>query len=277
MGCSIVRKLLIPAIICGASVIQVQAKGVVPYFYQPPAAGSDEQVQFNDQGIATGADLLFNSVDSVAGVGATDPLYLFNIDGTVEADFFLGPDGPIGVSTDSLWNSIYDPTSAYPFTDLVAGVDVAIQSNLCVGLDCVSGVVFNDDTYILRENNLRFFFDDTSSEQASDWRIEGNDSANGGANYLAFIEVAPTASVPFRITAPAASNSMVVKAANGNVGIKRGVPLSAVHVTGYAQMATITGVPPAEDCDSDNERGRIVMDNSDATLWVCVDSGWIAK
>jgi hypothetical protein len=58
--------------------------------------------------------------------------------------------------------------------DIVHADDVIIDGSLCVGNDCYSGLDFGFDTIVLMENNLRIFFDDTSTIQnypRNDWRI----------------------------------------------------------------------------------------------------------
>src|SRR5713226_7454562 len=75
--------------------------------------------------------------------------------------------------------------------DFVIADDLIVQGSACVGLDCVNGEVFNFDTIRLKENNTRIGFMDTSSAAGfptNDWTIRANSSANGGANFLAFVD-----------------------------------------------------------------------------------------
>lgn len=46
---------------------------------------------------------------------------------------------------------------------------------------------------------------------------------------------------------------------------------------GYVQLDTVAGAPPAQDCDDASERGRMVTDPVTGDLWVCANTGWIAK
>ena len=65
--------------------------------------------------------------------------------------------------------------------------DCIIDGSMAVGLDAVNGENFGFDTLRLKENNLRFHFDDTSTAASfprNDWRLIANDSANGGDSYL---------------------------------------------------------------------------------------------
>jgi len=63
----------------------------------------------------------------------------------------------------------------------------------------------------------------------------------------------------------------------GDVGIGTADPRSALHVNGYIQLDTATVAPPAVDCDEATERGRMKVDSASGSLYVCVDTGWIAK
>ena len=64
---------------------------------------------------------------------------------------------------------------------------------------------------------------------------------------------------------------------NGNVGIGTANPQSALQVNGYIQLALTSGIPPSADCDDASERGRMKVDNATGLLYICVDSGWVAK
>jgi hypothetical protein len=114
--------------------------------------------------------------------------------------------------------------------DQVFADDVIIQGSLCVGLDCVANMNFGFDTIVLRENNLRIFFDDTSTSTgfpANDWRLIANDSVSGGANFFA-IEDATAARQVFRVDAGARANSLYV-GSTGNVGIGTATPALPLH------------------------------------------------
>jgi hypothetical protein len=104
--------------------------------------------------------------------------------------------------------------------DQVFNDDVIITGSLCVGFDCVSGMTFGADTIVLKENNLRIFF--------NDWRLIANDSASGGANFFA-IEDATAGRNVFQVSAGAPSNSIFV-ASSGRVGFRTSTPVLDLHV-----------------------------------------------
>jgi len=116
--------------------------------------------------------------------------------------------------------------------DQVVPDDLIVNGeSLCVGFDCVDGEVFGFNTVILKENNLRIFFDDTSataSYPANDWEIVVNDSSNGGSNYF-LIQDATAGTRVFRLDAGAPSNSLYVDSA-GDVGLGTSNPLTDLHI-----------------------------------------------
>ncbi|TIV30601.1 MAG: hypothetical protein E5V99_17210, partial [Mesorhizobium sp.] len=70
--------------------------------------------------------------------------------------------------------------------DNVVANDQVVQGSLCVGLDCVDNESFGFNTIVMKENNTRIYFDDTSTNAgfaANDWALIANDSGSGGANY----------------------------------------------------------------------------------------------
>jgi len=61
------------------------------------------------------------------------------------------------------------------------------------------------------------------------------------------------------------------------LGIGTTDPQSALQVDGYIQLDTLTSAPPAADCDEASERGRMKVDIVNDLLFICTNSGWIAK
>jgi hypothetical protein len=123
--------------------------------------------------------------------------------------------------------------------DLCYQDDMIIQYSLCVGVDCVCNMNFGFDTIVLMENNLRIFFDDTSTTALfpfNDWRIIANDSASGGASYFS-IEDATAGRRTFSIEAGARSNALYVDD-SGRVGLGTSTPAEDLHIW-YGDTPTI--------------------------------------
>ena len=66
---------------------------------------------------------------------------------------------------------------------------------------------------------------------------------------------------------------------DGNVGIGTNSPNSELEVVGYIQLDTNTGTPTSADCDTSNEYGRMIVDDTatSSNLYVCTPSGWATK
>jgi hypothetical protein len=92
-----------------------------------------------------------------------------------------------GVST--TFAKLMDLLTPPAYADVLHYDDVIITGSLGVGFDCINGESFGYDTLKLKENNLRFFFEDTSigTFPANDWRIVINDTTSGGASYFAVL------------------------------------------------------------------------------------------
>lgn len=115
--------------------------------------------------------------------------------------------------------------------DILHYDDVIITGSLCVGFDCADGESFGFDTIILKEHNLRIYFNDTSytaSYPTNSWRISINDSINGGASYFSVDDVDDGVSI-FKIEAGAPSNSLYVED-YGRVGLGTSTPVVELHI-----------------------------------------------
>lgn len=53
---------------------------------------------------------------------------------------------------------------------------------------------------------------------------------------------------------------------------------NAAEFIGYVQLATVTGAPPAVDCNESAEEGRMKFDPTNDVLYICSGaSGWVSK
>ncbi len=108
---------------------------------------------------------------------------------------------------------------SYAQNEVVDG-NLTVIGNNCIGQDCLDSIDFGFDTIILRENNVRILFDDTSSSSSfpsNDWELIANDINNGGENYFALRD-STNQTIPFRIDAGAMNNILRITA-NNSIGI----------------------------------------------------------
>jgi hypothetical protein len=121
--------------------------------------------------------------------------------------------------------------------DQVIPDDLIVQGSVCAGLDCVNNENFGFDTIRVKENNTRIQFDDTSTSAGfatNNWQIRANNSASGGASFLAFVDQgttgnSETGTIVFEVDAGAPANSLKVSS-GGNIGIGTATPVLDVHV-----------------------------------------------
>jgi len=122
--------------------------------------------------------------------------------------------------------------------DQVIPDDLIVQGSVCAGLDCVNNENFGFDTIRLKENNTRIQFDDTSTSAGfatNNWQIRANNSASGGASFLAFVDQgatgnSETGTIVFEVDAGAAANSIKV-GSNSKVGFRTATPVLDLHVS----------------------------------------------
>lgn len=133
------------------------------------------------------------------------------------------------------------------FADVLHYDDVIITGSECVGFDCVDGESFGYDAIKLKENNLRIYFEDTStgSFPTNDWRMIINDTTSGGASYFA-IQDATGGRTPFKIEAGAPNSSLYVDD-YGRLGVGTSTPFVEIH--------TADGDSPTLRLDQDGSSG----------------------
>ena len=120
-------------------------------------------------------------------------------------------------------------TTGGALADHVIPDDLIVQGSLCVGFDCTANMAFNFDTIVLRENNLRILFEDTSagSFPSNDWRIVVNGTDTG--NFFAIHDAGPNGHQIFRVEAGAPNASIRVDS-SGRLGLRTATPVLDVHM-----------------------------------------------
>lgn len=136
------------------------------------------------------------------------------------------------VSTNRISYKVQRHHPRFMVFDQVIPDDLIVQGSICAGLDCVNNENFGFDTIRLKENNTRLQFDDTSVSAGfatNNWQIRANNSASGGASFLAFVDQGATGNseagtIVFEVDAGAPANSLRVSS-TGNVGIGTATPV----------------------------------------------------
>jgi hypothetical protein len=109
--------------------------------------------------------------------------------------------------------------------------DLIVQASQCIGFKCTNDEVFGSNTLILKDDNTRIRFEDTSvglGFAANKWQLTANDNVSGGGNFFAIDDVTLSRTL-FKVTAGARANSLVV-GSNSNVGIGKDNPALLLHM-----------------------------------------------
>jgi len=115
----------------------------------------------------------------------------------------------------------------------VFNTDLVVKGSECLGVDCEDTPSFGYDALVFKENNLRIYFEDTSSTSSfprNDWRITINDRVNGGKNKFAIDDVS-SGRTPFTIEAGARVNSLFIDPQNATGNARIGIGTSSPAVT----------------------------------------------
>ncbi|MEN1728314.1 MAG: hypothetical protein AAGJ52_07720 [Pseudomonadota bacterium] len=115
---------------------------------------------------------------------------------------------------------------------VVIADDQVVQGSICAGLDCNNNESFGFTTLLLKENNLRIRFNDTSNSASfpsTDWELRANDTTNGGANQFSIVDFSADREV-LVVQAGAPENSLLIDD-QGQVGFGTATPLLNLHVT----------------------------------------------
>ena len=153
--------------------------------------------------------------DGRSGDVVSVPVFITNESHEAEHPFVSDQDEP-SQTKDS---SVYD--------------DMLVFGSLGVGFDVVNNMDFGFSTIILRENNVRILFDDTSTESgtfsSNDWSLNANSTVSGGDSYFELQDVTAN-SVPLRIMAGAPDNSVFVNE-SGRIGLGTNSPATRLHLS----------------------------------------------
>jgi hypothetical protein len=125
--------------------------------------------------------------------------------------------------TDNNWTVISDDVVNDQSRDVIG------KSSLGVGFDMVPGYSFGFNTIVMRENNTRILFEDTSIPGSGfaykSWRLTANEQGAGGKNYFSIDNVTDNF-VGLKVKD---SGTLVVPTANAMFGIGTDNPATSIH------------------------------------------------
>ena len=115
---------------------------------------------------------------------------------------------------------------------VISSTDSEIQGSLGIGIDIPANYNYGFDTFVLAENNLRIYFNDTSNSASfptNDWRITINETTNGGDSFFG-IDDATAGTSPFRVMANAGNNALFIEGNGGNIGMGTNNPVVELQI-----------------------------------------------
>jgi len=182
-------------------------------------------------------------------------LLVYQTDGTQGFYFFNG----------TAWTLITGTGGA---TGNVVLNDFYVVGSQCLGLDCPpNNQSFGFSTLVLKENNLRIRFEDTSNSASfptNDWELAANESTNGGLSGFMINDIDNGQRV-FFIAAGAGNNALSIDG-QGDVGLGTSNPVVELHIddgdtptTRYEQTGAMGYAPYTWDV-AGNEANFFVRD-----------------
>ena len=127
-----------------------------------------------------------------------------------------------------------------PMDVVLSNRDAIVQGALAVGTDCQSDENLDGVNMLLKENILRFSFDDTSSSSGfpnTDWQLSCNDSNTGGLNKFSIDNVSASRSA-FTIKGSARSNALNL-GLYGRVGLGTATPAYPLELRTSGEQADL--------------------------------------
>ncbi len=197
-------------------ILQVNAQVAVNTDGSNPDASAMLDVKSVDKGILIPRMSLSqkNAIPSPA-----TGLLVYQTDGTPGFYFFNG----------SAWTLI---TGTGGSTGNVVLNDFYVVGSQCLGLDCPpNNQMFGYSTLVLKENNTRIKFEDTSNSSnfpTTDWELSANDSQNGGKSGFMINDMDAGHRV-FFVQAGAGNNALYIDG-QGDVGLGTSSPVTKLHL-----------------------------------------------
>lgn len=158
------------------------------------------------------------------------------------------------------------------YADQQINDNLAVQG-LAVGFDASNNENYDFNTLIIKENNTRIQFLDTSNSgsfPSNDWVLKANDSNNGGRNLFSIQDQSAGRDL-FTVEAGAPNNAMYIRS-SGNVGIRTDAAAKDLHISS-ADSPTIrfdqnnsNGLPEQIWDMAGNESAILMRDVTNGTI-----------
>jgi hypothetical protein len=215
------------------SITGTQQMASVPYaLYAAKSGGTVFETTADD------ATAIHNTNSGNVGIGTDLPSEKLDVNGNVRIRGGNPAQGKVLTSDENgtaSWQTPVTQSGAGGDTywtlqsgDLVTNLDAIMRSSLGIGFDMTAGFNFGYNTFVMRENNTRILFEDTSTSGTfpfKDWRLTANDEANGGDNYFS-IDNITDALVGLKVKD---SGTLVVPTPNAQLGIGTDSPQLSIH------------------------------------------------
>ncbi len=111
---------------------------------------------------------------------------------------------------------------------------------------------------------------------AAGWSLSGNSATNPGVHFLGTSDNQPlivqvNKTTALRFEPFVGFDPRAIFAGEVTIG-------GEAIIRGYTRIGIIINqAPPQDDCNSTDERGRMKVDPASETLYICMNSGWVAK
>lgn len=191
----------------------------------------------------------------------------------------IGPTGNIGINTDPKPEG---GPSIYNNSIFLNAPDTFSTASLYLSGHNVGSIFLTarraNETWMIKNgwdegisSSMFYIYRIGSSSPAAPFYIDNSDN-------VGILDREPDGTFEVNPDATEDNGDEFVVATNGNVGIGTTSPQSSLQVAGYVQLDTVTGAPPAADCNEASEEGRMIFDPNSDILYICSGvSGWVSK